>query len=201
MNNLIHSSVQKGFLTGVNGTFEHIFSVSAILDNALHPKLPLAMTFIDLKMHLDLCLIVILIIFKNTSVFQWKFALTYLLYILCYLVLLQSKSGRPIPSQSAVESVRVILCPLSFSWWLLTQSSKFIQSRPLSGFCLRLLLSTTTNNLPKENSFMYVLWDKSQLKEYLPRSLASLIMAMYLFATRRVLSLNPSMYRMPLGSS
>ena len=35
LNNLIDPSAQKGFLTGINGTFEHIFSVSAILDNAL----------------------------------------------------------------------------------------------------------------------------------------------------------------------
>jgi len=48
-NDLIDPSAQKGFLTGINGTFEHIFSVSAILDNALLHHLPLAMTFIDLK--------------------------------------------------------------------------------------------------------------------------------------------------------
>ena len=47
-NDLIDPSAQKGFLTGINDTFEHIFSVSAILDKALL-HLPLAMTFIDLK--------------------------------------------------------------------------------------------------------------------------------------------------------
>ena len=40
-NDLIDSTIQKGFLTGVNGTFEHIFSVSEILDNALQHNLPL----------------------------------------------------------------------------------------------------------------------------------------------------------------
>ena len=48
-NNLIDPPAQKVFLTGINGTFEHIFSVSAILDNNLLHHLPLAMTFIDLK--------------------------------------------------------------------------------------------------------------------------------------------------------
>ena len=48
-NDLINLSAQKVFLKGINGTFEHIFSVSAISDNALLHHLPLAMIFIDLK--------------------------------------------------------------------------------------------------------------------------------------------------------
>ena len=47
-NNIIDASLQKGFLTGINGTMEHIFSVSAIVQNALQHGLPLAMTFLDL---------------------------------------------------------------------------------------------------------------------------------------------------------
>ena len=35
----------KGFLTDVNGTLEHIFAVSAILQNARDHGLPLAMTY------------------------------------------------------------------------------------------------------------------------------------------------------------
>ena len=127
MNDLIDSSVQKRFMKGVNGTFEHIFSVSAILDNALHHKLPLPMTFIDLKNAFGSVSRRYIDDILNTSVFQWRITLTYLVYILCYLVSLQSKSGRPIPSQSAVVSFRVILCPLSFSWWLLTPSSNLFR--------------------------------------------------------------------------
>ena len=39
----------EGVFHGINGTFEHIFSVSAILDNALLHQPSLAMTFINLK--------------------------------------------------------------------------------------------------------------------------------------------------------
>ena len=48
-NNIIDASLRKGFLTGINGTMEHIFSVSAIVQNALQHSLPLAMTFLDLE--------------------------------------------------------------------------------------------------------------------------------------------------------
>ena len=42
-------SNQKGFLSGVNGMFEHSYTINTILDNAKTYNLPLAMTFIDLK--------------------------------------------------------------------------------------------------------------------------------------------------------
>ena len=48
-NNIIGTSLQKGFLTGINGTMERIFTVSAIVQNALQHGLPLAMTFLDLE--------------------------------------------------------------------------------------------------------------------------------------------------------
>lgn len=35
-------SVQKGFLSGINRTVEHIFSISSILENAFQHKIPLA---------------------------------------------------------------------------------------------------------------------------------------------------------------
>ena len=41
--------IQKGFLRGINGTMEHIFSLSAIVDNARSNKLPLSLTFMDLR--------------------------------------------------------------------------------------------------------------------------------------------------------
>ena len=43
---------------------------------------------------------------------------------------------------------------------------KFIQNQPLSGFYFHLLpTTTTTNDLPKETSFVYILWDESQSDE------------------------------------
>ena len=48
-NNIFDPSLQKGFLSGVNGTVEHVFAISCILDNAINQGLPLAITFLDLK--------------------------------------------------------------------------------------------------------------------------------------------------------
>ena len=48
-NNVIDSSVQKGLLTGLPGIFEHVYSLSAILQDVLTNKKPLMMTFLDLK--------------------------------------------------------------------------------------------------------------------------------------------------------
>ena len=48
-NGIIDSSLQKGFLTGINGTMEHIFAVSTLIDHACSNGLPVSMTFIDLR--------------------------------------------------------------------------------------------------------------------------------------------------------
>ena len=48
-NKIINPSLQKGFLSGINDTMEHIFSLSAIIDNVRQNKLPLALTFVDLR--------------------------------------------------------------------------------------------------------------------------------------------------------
>ena len=48
-NNIVDSNLQKGFLSGVNGTVEHVFAIASILDNAIQQGLPLALTFLDLK--------------------------------------------------------------------------------------------------------------------------------------------------------
>ena len=45
-NNMIDSSIQKGFLTGV---MEHILSLNAIMENAKHYNKSLYITFLDLK--------------------------------------------------------------------------------------------------------------------------------------------------------
>ena len=48
-NGIIDVSQQKGFLSGINGTFEHIFSITAILENAKQHGLPLSVSFLDLR--------------------------------------------------------------------------------------------------------------------------------------------------------
>ena len=48
-NGIIDSNLQKGFLSGIAGVFEHILSLNAILDNAKANGLPLSLTFTDLK--------------------------------------------------------------------------------------------------------------------------------------------------------
>ena len=45
-NKVIDTSVQKGFISSLPGVFEHIYSLSAILQDALSP---LMITFLDLK--------------------------------------------------------------------------------------------------------------------------------------------------------
>ena len=49
VNSVIDACVQKGFLTGVPGVFEHVYSLSAILQDALAKKKPLMMIFLDLR--------------------------------------------------------------------------------------------------------------------------------------------------------
>ena len=46
---VLDTSVQKGFISGMPDVFEHIYSLSAIMQDALSNKKPLMATFIDLK--------------------------------------------------------------------------------------------------------------------------------------------------------
>ena len=48
-NGVLDTSVQKGFVTGLAGIFEHIYTLSAIMQDAVSNKFPLMMTFLDLK--------------------------------------------------------------------------------------------------------------------------------------------------------
>jgi len=48
-NKLLDSSIQKGFLFGINGTMEHIFCIDSLLANARSSKEPIVMSFLDLK--------------------------------------------------------------------------------------------------------------------------------------------------------
>ena len=54
-NDIIDTNLQKGFLANINGTMEHIFATSAIIQNAVQNGLPLSVTFLDLKSKIVLC--------------------------------------------------------------------------------------------------------------------------------------------------
>ena len=49
VNKIIDPYIQKCFLSGVNGTMEHIFTLTSIIDHARKNDLPLTITFIDFK--------------------------------------------------------------------------------------------------------------------------------------------------------
>ena len=46
---MIDASVQKGFITSLPGVFEHVYSLSAILQDATSAKKTLMIMFLDLK--------------------------------------------------------------------------------------------------------------------------------------------------------
>ena len=48
-NGILSPSTQKGFLCNMNGVIEHIHALNAILDQARELRLPLSITFLDLK--------------------------------------------------------------------------------------------------------------------------------------------------------
>ena len=46
---IIDPSIQKGFLSGIDGVIEHILSLNCIINNSKTYNLPLFLTFIDLR--------------------------------------------------------------------------------------------------------------------------------------------------------
>jgi hypothetical protein len=48
-NKIVDVSTQKGFISGINGTMEHIFALNSLLENAKANSLPIFVTFLDLK--------------------------------------------------------------------------------------------------------------------------------------------------------
>ena len=46
---MVDKSLQKGFLSGVNGCIEHVFAIQSMIINAMDHSLPLSLSFIDLK--------------------------------------------------------------------------------------------------------------------------------------------------------
>ena len=48
-NGIINPSIQKGFLSGINGTAEHIFTTTVIIDIAIQHGSPLVVTVLNLQ--------------------------------------------------------------------------------------------------------------------------------------------------------
>ena len=48
-NEIVDVSTQKGFISGINGTMEHTFTLNSLLENAKANSLPIFVTFLDLK--------------------------------------------------------------------------------------------------------------------------------------------------------
>jgi hypothetical protein len=48
-NSIIDSSIQKGFISEIDGVIEHILSLNSIICNSSNNELPLYVTFIDLR--------------------------------------------------------------------------------------------------------------------------------------------------------
>ena len=48
-NDVLDTSIQKGYVSGLPGVFKHIYSLSAIMQDALTHRYPLMTTFFDLK--------------------------------------------------------------------------------------------------------------------------------------------------------
>ena len=48
-NDMVDKSLQKGFLSGVNGCIGHVFAIQSMIINAMEHSLLLSLSFIDLK--------------------------------------------------------------------------------------------------------------------------------------------------------
>ena len=49
LNDMIDKSLQKRFLSGVNGCIEHVFAIQSMVINVMDHSLSLSLSFIDLK--------------------------------------------------------------------------------------------------------------------------------------------------------
>ena len=158
-NDIIDTSLQKGFLTNINGTMEHIFATSAIIQNAVQNGLPLSVTFLNLKNA-----------FGSVP--------HQLIYNMLAYIQLPLEVGSYISSAYSQLTARVVtknwstpsfpiskgvfqgdtLSPLIF---LITFNPiiQLAQSLSTCGFQLK-LSDSTTQELRKVNSNLYVQWDE-----------------------------------------
>ena len=162
-NNIIDASLQKGFLTGINGTMEHIFSVSAIIQNAIEHGLPLAMTFLDLENAFGSVsheLILDMLVHCNLPQ-----------EVISYIASLYSKLTAYVKTRKwSTDKFKIgrgvfqgdTLSPLIF----LIAFNPIIQlaeSLNTCGYCLR--IPSTLPEVPKTHSYIYALWEEPNSNE------------------------------------
>ena len=107
-NKVIDASVQRGFITGLPGVFEHIYSLSAILQDATSAKRPLMITFLNLKNAFGSIPHQLIFYMLRTVKVPFKIQLN--LFTQSCLLLLPASTGRLHRSFFVEEYFRVIQC-------------------------------------------------------------------------------------------
>ena len=163
-NNIIDPSLQKGFLSGINGTVEHIFSLCSILDNAVQHNLPLAMSFLDLQNAFGLVAHGLIHDILHHVQLPHKF-ISYITFGYTHL------SGKVKTKSLCTPSFKIergvfqgdTLSPLIF---LLAFNPLIELCKSLSSCGFQLLLPVpNSNGLPPINSAIYIQWDEASSNE------------------------------------
>ena len=162
-NKIIDTSIQKGFLTNINGTMEHIFTVSAIVQNAIQLRLPLAMTFLDLanafgSISHDLILDMI----SHCRLPQEISAYILSLYskLTAYVKTKDWSTDKFVISRGVFQgdTLSPIIFLIAFNPII-----QLAQSLPTCGFQLR--IPNSSPETPKTNSYIYAFWDEPDSDE------------------------------------
>ena len=160
-NNIVDPNLQKGFLSGINGTVEHVFAITSILDNAIQQGLPLALTFLDLKNA-----------FGSIAHPMIRDMLNHIKLpsqVISYIMSGYSKLSATVKMKEWTSNIKHgvfqgdTLSPLIFLvvFNLLIQVCNRLST---CGFSLRLLVPNSSG-LPPVNSAIYVLWDEPESDE------------------------------------
>jgi len=160
-NNVIDTSVQKGFVIGLPGVFEHIYILSAIMQDALTNKHLLMMTFLYLKNAFGSV--------PHSLIFHMLEAVKVPPYIVNYIqsfysTLLVITTGKmwetdPAPFQRGVfqgDSLSSLIFLLAFNPLLKLAESL---NHP-HGYCIKIPIENL-EALPPTDSFVYVKWTEA----------------------------------------
>ena len=164
VNGIIETSLQKGFLSNINGTMEHIFATSSIVQNALHHGLPLSVTFLDLKNAFGSVshqLIADMLDHVGVPMQLGSYISSAYSQLSAYVV--SKKWSTPTFSIHRGVFQGDTLSPLIFLI-AFNPIIQLAQSLSTLGFRLR-LPDANQCELPKENSYLYVLWDEESSEE------------------------------------
>ena len=163
-NDIVDSSLQKGFLTNINGTMEHIFATSAIIQNAVQNGLPLSVTFLDLKNAF--------VSVPHQLIYDMLSHIQLPLEVRSYISSVYSQlTARIVTKNGSTPSFPIsrgvfqgdTMSPLIF---LITFNPIIQLAQSLSTCGFRLKRSDpTSRELPKVNSHLYVQWDEEDSDE------------------------------------